>query len=120
MKKPEIKYTLEIFPEEMEIRGNASAIDAETDERIACMIEKQLAEGNPWAWCCVKVTAECEGFTGTDCLGGCSYASQAEFCDNDGYYNDMKEQALEDLRAKLNHAAERGSRAAEILHALNA
>ena len=118
--KPEVKYSIEISPEEMEIRGNASAIDAETDERIARMIEKQLADGNPWAWCCVKVTAECEGFTGTDFLGGCSYANQAEFCDNDGYYNDMKEQALENLRLELSQAHIRGTRARLLLKELNA
>jgi len=117
--KTKINYSLEIFPEEMEIRGNASAIDPETDERIARMIEKQLAEGNPWAWCGVKVTAECEGFTGHDFLGGCSYASQAEFCDNGGYYEDMKEQALENLRLNLSKTAIRGTRARLLLKALN-
>src|SRR6185437_10461597 len=79
--------TVELFaePEDTEIEGNASAIDEETDRETNESIRAQLASGNEWAWCCahVRVTytdpASGEDLTSDQYLGGCSYASAADF-----------------------------------------
>jgi hypothetical protein len=44
----------------------------------------------------VKITAKWEGFEGHDYLGCCSYLSEEDF-KNGGYWEDMKQQALDDL-----------------------
>jgi len=53
-------------------------------------------ENNPWAWCCVQVTATWNGLTATDYLGGCSYDNERGFrlCN---YYLDMKRNCIADL-----------------------
>lgn len=101
----EITYTIGCLEEDIPVRGNAiasgdDAVDKETEDWIF----EQLNSGNPWAWCCVKVTAtvdldgdEINGYT---YLGACSYKSEADF-KADGYYEDMKAQAKEDLISKL-------------------
>jgi hypothetical protein len=105
-----IEFRLEIFPEEIAIEGNASAIDAETDAETEQWIRDQLESGNDWAWCTVKVTATYPGlpFKGVDYLGGCSYTSEESFKTPGGYWQDMKDTAtadllrqIEDVRGKL-------------------
>lgn len=59
----------------------------------AAWARAQLASGNLWGWCCVRVTASWMGFTGVNYLGGCSYRSRADFCTPDGYWPDMKSEA---------------------------
>lgn len=79
--------------EDIPVRGNASAIDAETDRETEDEIFRQLDSGNDWAWCNVTVTASFRGFEASDHLGACSYASEADFraCD---YFADMVRSAL--------------------------
>lgn len=96
----DVEFSIECLPEGLQIEGNASAIDEETDKEIADNIYEQLDNGNMWAWCCVKVTASYKGIEGTDYLGGCSYKSEKDF-KSDGYYSDMKQQAFDDLISQL-------------------
>jgi hypothetical protein len=101
LKESEVTFTLECEPEDLPVRGNAMAsgnpdVDRETEQWIFA----QLASGNDWAWCCVKVTAEWNGFEGVDYLGTCSYRSEEEFR-SDAYFADMKTRALEDLNETL-------------------
>jgi hypothetical protein len=94
----------EIFcePEEMQIRGNcmASGDDAE-DEDCALWIENELAGGNEWAWCSVRVTASWNGLEAHDYLGGCSYACKKDFTAEGGYFDDMKAQAFALLQEQI-------------------
>lgn len=104
----EVTYTLECSPEDIPVRGNAMASgDDEADRADEDRIIADLESGNEWAWCCAKVTAEWNGFEGKDYLGGCSYASEDDFKRPGGYYDDMKQQALDDLYRTVRSAVER-------------
>lgn len=96
----EVDFDIEYLPEHIQIWGNASAIDEETDREVENDIIDQLGRGNEWAWCAVKVTAKYKDQEGVDYLGGCSYASEKDFM-TDGYYQDMKQQAYNDLLQNL-------------------
>lgn len=96
----EVVFLVNCEEEHLPIKGNASAIDEETDAANEKWIIDQLNAGNEWAWCCVKVTATWRGFEGADYLGGCSYLSYEDFLKN-GAYEDMKAEALHDLNAQI-------------------
>jgi hypothetical protein len=114
-----VRYTLEISPEDMPILGNASVGDnAEENEAYANEIIARLERGDDWAWCIVTVTAEYAGFKGTASMGGCSYHDEAEFTAPGGYYDDMRQEALADLRETLAYAERQGRLAAGILATL--
>lgn len=95
---------LECLPEHTPIHGNASAIDDETDAATERWIERQLARGNDWAWCTVRVVARFGDFVGSSVLGCCSYKSERDFR-RDGYYADMVAEAVEDLNQSIGRAA---------------
>lgn len=102
----EVEYTITCEPADLEIEGNAMASgDDEVDKAAEDAIREQLESGNEWAWCYVKVTAHWKNWTGVDGLGGCSYKNEADF-KRDGYYEDMKAQALDNLRANVQHHAD--------------
>ena len=107
--RDDVTFTVTCEPEHIPVRGNAIAsgddeLDAATEDKILADLEA----GNVWAWCCVKVTAEWQGFKGTDYLGACSYESEEQFMDTEeGFYlPDMRERALDDLNEKLARMAE--------------
>jgi hypothetical protein len=105
LREDEVELSLYIAPETIPIEGNCSAIDPETDRQAAEWIRSQLEADNDWAWCMVTVEARWRGYVGRDHLGGCSYESEASFKDPDGYWPDMKAQALEDLNEQLRDMA---------------
>jgi len=110
-----VKYSIECLPEDLPVRGNALAsgdpmLDRETEDSIIADLER----GNEWAWCCVKVTAEIDGFTGSDYLGGCSYENEYAFKQG-AYFEDMKRAALADLGRNLHEAVRAGDHAAFLL-----
>ena len=98
----EITYTIECLPEDCPVRGNFATGDAVQDREIEDQIIADLDNGNPWAWCTVKVTARIEGINlvGVDYLGCCSYRDQADF-EACMYFADMKAQANNDLIAQI-------------------
>lgn len=101
-KESEVIYTLEVEQDEMSVRGNAIASGNDTEDKcVEDEIIKRLEEGDVWAWAQVTVTASWHGFEGKDYLGGCSYANEKDFMQKDGYYNDMKTVALDDLKDLL-------------------
>ena len=119
---PEVTYTLEIENEHIQVEGNASATDDdELDREIANEIIERLERGDLWAWCCVKVTAALVvddlTFEGVDYLGGCSYADEDDF-KRGGYWESMKDQALDDLRVALRSAVARGQIAGRLVDRL--
>ena len=94
----EAQITCIAIPEDMSIRGNCMASgDDKVDEDCALEIERQLNAGNEWAWCQVKVEARWNGLRGVDYLGGCSYASKADFMRPGDYYDDMLAQAIDQI-----------------------
>ena len=119
---PEVSYRVFCEHEDTPVRGNAQASGDDADDKA--VEDKILAEleHNPWAWCCVQVTAtviseDGQQFEGEDFLGCCSYKSQAEF-EADGYFEDMKKNALKSLLSNLGHAVRRGVTAAGLLKVL--
>jgi hypothetical protein len=83
------------------VRGD-DAEDREAEREVA----RRLMAGDVWAWACVTVTAHYPGVSleGRDVLGGCSYADEADFKQNE-YYGDMRIEALRDLYSKMQQAA---------------
>ncbi len=105
--RPRAAITLTCEPEDVPIRGNAlaSGDDAE-DRRAEEWIERQLASGNVWAWCCAHVRATLGSFHGDAYLGCCSYESREDFVQPDGYYPQLIDEALADLARQLLAARE--------------
>jgi hypothetical protein len=96
----EVTFTVECEPESDSIEGNASAIDPETDAATEAWILGQLGSGNEWAWCTVRVRAEWRGMHGDAYLGQCSYEGREQFM-ADGYYDDMRAEALASLNEQV-------------------
>ena len=89
-------------PEDLPIDGNASAIDEETDKEIARDIREQLDSGNAWAWCMAHVRVTYRGVLSSDSyLGGCSYASEKDFRNDNGYYGQMVDECIAELNKRL-------------------
>ncbi len=99
--KKHAKITLACEPEDLDIEGNCSAIDPQTDREQEKWIHDQLDAGNEWAWCHAVVTVTYDGFEGSDGLGGCSYLSEADFRTPGGYFDDMVITASAGLADKL-------------------
>lgn len=116
LKSGEVTYTIEARPEEDDPEGHFATDDPEADRQMIAEIKRDFLNGNVWAWCSVKVTAEWRGAIGVDALGGCSYKSEADFCQEGGYFSDMKEAAISDLAATLHCVL---SHAEELRAALN-
>jgi hypothetical protein len=111
-------YTIVCEPEDIPVRGNAlvSGDDAE-DKAQEDSIIADLRKGNQWAWCFVHVYAEFRGFKGDAGLGCCSYADQADFERCEG--EQMRAEALADLKQVLKQAVVAGNVAKEALEALD-
>lgn len=95
--------TITVTPEEeyIPIEGNACACGEEDcyDAHIRPVMDDR-DNGNPWAWCCVKVSAKLDGFEGHAYLGACSYPNAQAFLDG-GYYEDMVDEALNNLQEEI-------------------
>lgn len=100
----EITYSIKVEEENnIPVRGNAIASgDEDFDKECEDKILLDIDNGNIWAWACVTVTANYRGLEGTEYLGACSYKNEADFCQEGGYYHQMKEEALNDLRQQYN------------------
>jgi len=119
MAKPVVTYRLQVEQDDVPVRGNALASgDDEEDKKLEDEILRRLDRGDVWAWASVCVIAECEGFIGRDYLGGCCYEDEADFCQDGGYYPQMKEEALADLIRSIESSVEHGKKAAELLSRL--
>lgn len=100
--KKDVVYTLDVEMDDLEVRGNAlaSGDDAE-DRRVEDRIIRRLNDGDVWAWASVKVMASWNGIEGVAYLDACSYQDEADFKQPGGYYEDMKAQALDDLKNEI-------------------
>lgn len=65
-------------------------------------VKNQIRAGNEWAWFCAIATAKRGDYTATDSLGGCSYASEADWLDGGGgYFGDMVRTVAEQVQAQF-------------------
>ena len=99
--RKEVTFSIECQDEWEQVAGNAMASGDDKVDECNAEIYRQLDSGNEWAWCCVRVVAEWNGLEGDDYLGCCSYASEADFRVEGGYYDDMKNSATLALLAKI-------------------
>ncbi len=94
--------------EDAPVRGNALASgDDDLDREAENEILERLERGDVWAWAHVTVYASYEGLQGRDDLGACSYASEADFRTECGYFKQMVDSAIENLAEhmeRLGHA----------------
>ena len=96
----DVDFDLIAHPEDTPVRGNVQCISPASDRRAERRVIEAL-EWNEWAWCTVEVRAEWNGYTASDFLGCCSYDSARDFMQPGGYYEDMKQEALDRLNEEL-------------------
>lgn len=96
----DVTLNLEVEQDWIPVRGNASAVDPETDKEVEDWINAELDRGNVWAWASVHVWVDWQGITGHDYLGACSYQDEKSFME-DGYYQDMVQIALDNLNNEI-------------------
>jgi len=60
-------------------------------------VVKEFNNGNPYAWFCAECRASYRNFSASEYLGGCSYESREDFLSEDGYWEDMKSMAYNQL-----------------------
>jgi hypothetical protein len=103
----DVEFSVEADQDDMNVRGNAIfSGDAEEDKKVEDEIIHRLKHGDVWAWCWVHVIAKYGGFQGDAYLGGCSYKDEKEFKRPGGYYEQMKEEAYDNLLARMRRAGE--------------
>ncbi len=95
-------------PDHVPVEGNASGsgdddFDREVEHNILC----RLQQGDVWAWAAVTVVVAWCHFEGRAHLGCCSYADEDDFRQPDGYFDDMVNEALEELNKSISEAYQR-------------
>jgi len=114
IQESEVTFTIEAEQDDIPVRGQFASGDDEQDKRDEDEILRRLDSGDIWAWAsvCVKATLTMpDGSTaeGRDYLGCCSYANEADFKSDGGYYSGMKIEALADLQRELEAEVARGA-----------
>ena len=73
------------------------------DESTIRKIKKAIRDEDLWAWCMVTVRVELDfsDIYSEQYLGCCSYEGQEDFVKNSGYYDDMLQEALDDIKKQL-------------------
>jgi hypothetical protein len=97
----DVTFSLRIELEDVPVKGAFASGDDAADKRDEEIILERLRGGDTWAWCCVFVTATWRAYSASDNLGCCSYADEADFKQEGGYYEDMCDAALARLNANL-------------------
>lgn len=90
LKESDVEFRILAQQDEQSVRGNALASGDDAEDKDA--------ED-------VTVEARYAGLVGKDHLGGCNYASEADFIACADYYTDMKSEALADLQRKIDEIA---------------
>lgn len=97
-----VRIELHITPEDIPVRGNASAWGEPEDSEHAAAIENRLAHGELWAWCTVRVTCTDGTAEGMAYLGGCSYGDTDDFTKYAReYLCDLADEAYDYFQAKV-------------------
>ena len=105
IQRHEARISIRAEPEWVPVEGNAMASgDDALDREVEQEILQRLNQGDIWAWAAVTVEASWKSFRGIATLGCCSYESEEEFCQPDGYFDDLVSEALEDLNREVSEA----------------
>lgn len=75
----------------------------EEENRADVAAIHELAARTVWGWCNIRVTATLGDFTGQDMLYACTYTSADDFLQS-GYFEDMKHNAIADLKRNIKRA----------------
>jgi len=95
-------------PDPIPVEGNACASGDEAfDREVEQGILARLEQGDVWAWAAVTVIVAWGPFCARSHLGCCSYADEDEFKRPGGYFDDMVEEALEELNEAVLETYER-------------
>lgn len=107
LSKEDVQWSIECLPEDLPVRGNAQASgDSASDKECEDYILRELAFGNCWAWCTIRVTCKWKAWYGVAYLGGVSVQDEGDFTfGNSDYYEQLQYEALEDLNGSLQRAA---------------
>ncbi len=104
----EVTIRLKAEPEFVPIEGNAMASgDDAFDREVEHSIVSRVQQGVVWAWAMVSVTVSWGPFSASDHLGCCSYADEEDFRQPGGYFDDMVDEALEELNEIVLNAYQR-------------
>jgi len=96
--RDEVAVRLNAQPEFIPVEGNASASgDDAFDHEVEEDLLRRLEQGDIWAWAAVTVTVSWGPFSASDHLGCCSYADEEDFRQPNGYFDDMIDEALDEL-----------------------
>lgn len=119
-----LTYHIHVSDEDLPLKGYFVEAGASEYAEENAKLEKELAarldRGDTWAWCQVTVIAKLlhptygNVWIGEAHLGACSYKDEADFR-SDAYFEDMKREALADLRSRMGSAAASGRHAERIL-----
>ena len=95
-------------PDFVPVEGNACvsgdrAFDREVEQRILAHLER----GDVWAWAAVTIIVTWTPFEARTHLSCCSYADEDDFKQSGGYFDDMVEEALEELNRSVYEAYQR-------------
>lgn len=111
----DVEFILTLEEDFSPIRGSFATGNDEEDKRLEDQII-EASENSLWAWCCVVVTASWGGMEGTATIGGVSVlpgsgdgfniedtdeSKEDYFRKHMGYFEDMKEEALDDLKRNI-------------------
>ena len=111
----DVEFVLTLEEDFSSIRGSFDSGDSEEDKKLEDRII-EASRNSLWAWCCVVVTARWGGMEGIATIGGVSVlpgsgdgfniedtdeSKEDYFRKHMGYFEDMKEEALDDLKRKI-------------------
>ena len=113
----QVEYELAIHSEDI------PPSDQIEDVGIVTEIHRRLVHGDLWAWCWVEVTCTVTHLgkykvAGVATLGGCSYADEASFRE-DEYFETLKHEAFEAAMTQAGADVTRGKLAAAFLRAIS-
>lgn len=106
--REECTITVEASEEEYAPESSVYAYD----DGVVASFREMINEYGLWGWCSVKVTVTWtytnpydmpSTLTGEGYLGECSYKSEDDFRASSGYFDDMVDDALDDLNDHILH-----------------
>lgn len=100
--KDDIHISVTAYPEDIPVKGNVICSgDEDFDHQVESEILKRMEQDDVWAWATVCVSAEWEDLKEAEYLGCCCYADEEEFCQEGGYYEEMVEEAINNLNKRM-------------------
>ena len=100
--REETTITVTAEPEDIPVRGNASASgDERFDREVENGLLERLDRGDVWAWASVTVTVSWDNFEAPSHLGCCSYEDEQDFRQAGGHFDDMIAEALDEVNQEI-------------------